>query len=235
MSKLKEFATGATIELVDGKVLEINGPAQKVDYLINVMQRMLVVFGPATKNYVTITVGGAQLSHHLASLKQMVGANGRVVATEKIHFSVCKTDGEWSAVQVGRLAKDIAAILTQAPQSIRNTFVCDDVAFFNQSGIQIQGIHYAHVCLFVSLQLSKCWFSTWCVPLGSNQPHPRVDRNAAGSIDAKRWAYHGDDNARHHHQPKEKVASEPCHHPRTSDLKQPRLDGPHFNPKGSGK
>lgn len=111
-----------------------------------------MVFGPATKNYISITVGGTQLSHHLAALKQTVGANGSVVAEAKLHFSVCKTDGEWSAVEVAQLPQEVAAIVAQAPQSIHNTFICDNVAFFNPGGNRIQGIiHYAHVSLCFTL------------------------------------------------------------------------------------
>ncbi|CDH52851.1 predicted protein [Lichtheimia corymbifera JMRC:FSU:9682] len=182
MRKLQGLATGVVVELADGKVLKINGPAQKVGHLINVMQRLvnmsqakklLVVFGPATKNYIAIIVGGPQVVNHLAALQQTVGANGRVAMEEKLHFSVCHTEGEWSAVQVAHLAKDVESIVAQAPQTIHDTFTCDDVAFFNPTGHRAQGIHYAHVRLFVSLQLSKCWFSTWCVSSGPNQPRKR--------------------------------------------------------------
>lgn len=90
-----------------------------------------MVFGPSTKNYVTIAVGGPQVANDLAALRQTIGANGKVVRVEKLHFSVCKTDVEWSAMEVAQLAKDVAAILAHPPQAIHDSFICDKVAFFS--------------------------------------------------------------------------------------------------------
>lgn len=88
----------------------------------------------------------------------MVGANRKVAGEDKLDFSVCKMDGEWSAVQVAQFAKDVATSLDQTPPTTHDIFVYDGVAFVNTGGHNIQGICYARMCLFVPLQLSKCWF-----------------------------------------------------------------------------
>lgn len=51
MAKLKTLATGVSIELIDSKILEIDGPKDKVDHVVKVIER-LVSMAQAKSGYV---------------------------------------------------------------------------------------------------------------------------------------------------------------------------------------
>lgn len=97
-------------------------------------------WGPATKNYVTITVAGTNVQASLASLKKRVSKAGKAVSAQKLHFSVCHTEGSWSAEDIKRLAAKVKEILQHQSATNNNTFICDEDAFFNHKGDRIQGM-----------------------------------------------------------------------------------------------
>ncbi|CDH55483.1 predicted protein [Lichtheimia corymbifera JMRC:FSU:9682] len=121
----------------------MGGPSQKLDLLIKLMQRLLVVKGPAPSNYVTVTVVGANAQSKLKSLKMQVGKLGKPVAPHKLHFSVAKTRGTWTSEQVAHLAHVLRKYLldSPAPAAIKTSFICDETAFINcVLGAQVLGV-----------------------------------------------------------------------------------------------
>lgn len=87
MKKIKATATGGHVELVDGMVIMVDGPSQKVDRLLEIMQQLVGEYGhktwvsssdkallvddnemrPAPTNYITITIKSTDIKSKMAA------------------------------------------------------------------------------------------------------------------------------------------------------------------------
>lgn len=105
-----------------------------------------------------ITVTGDEVTTHLDALQQAVCQAEKAVTAEKLHFSVCSIQGEWSGEEVAGLIEDMKWLLQQQlPQSINHSFMCEEEAFFNTDDRRQGTLHSCVLdLLFASLQLIFC-------------------------------------------------------------------------------
>ncbi|CDS05872.1 hypothetical protein LRAMOSA08400 [Lichtheimia ramosa] len=83
----------------------MDGPAMMLHYLIDDSANV------GLSTYVLVTIAGTGVQSHLASLQQKLGKADKAASHEKLHFSVCKSDGNWSAEQVKCLAEEVKDML----------------------------------------------------------------------------------------------------------------------------
>lgn len=98
-----------------------------------------------------VTIAGTGVQSHLAYPQHKARKAGRAVSPEKLHFSVCKSDGNWSAEEMSALAEEVEDLLQQQqPVAINKTFICDDDVFFNYECNKVQGmLHSLYGILFL--------------------------------------------------------------------------------------